>query len=199
MPPTTGEPNPILLFFLLFALILGVIGLMAFISRAKAWLNGEPFFTHERLRGVNRFSNSVSTVMSRPLPNRMPESSTHARTGAEPLTASAPDGDAVRTGAESAGVREGVPVISFASHQMQQAARRMIRHKLENPTTDMLNTIRAGFPEIKSRSGDPSSKYQRWGKPMYDALFSEPEPEYPHLIAQRQQPRWEPAPEKETT
>lgn len=66
MPATTGEPNPILLFLLLFALILGVIGLMAFISRAKAWLRGEPFFTHARLRGVRNSEPNPAAIMSRP-------------------------------------------------------------------------------------------------------------------------------------
>lgn len=194
MPATpAAEPNPLLLFALLFVLVLGVIGAMAFISRAKAWLNGEPFLSYDRLQGVNRFSGQSGTVISRPLPGRVASSEAHARTGAEPPAPTAPDSTAVRAASEGACVREGEPVIRFSSHQAQQAARRMIRHKLENPNTDMLNTIRAGFPEIKSRSGDPSSKYQRYGKPLYDALFAEPEPDLPYLTAQRQQPRWEPA------
>lgn len=80
MPSTTGEPNPILLFFLLLALILGVIGLMAFISRAKAWLNGESFFTHARLRGVRDNGPTSPTVMSRPESAAPPSAPSSLRT-----------------------------------------------------------------------------------------------------------------------
>jgi len=105
----------------------------------------------------------------------------HARTGADERTALAQGA----RGAESAPAPENTSIIAFRTHQDQQAARRMIKHKITNPQADMLDTIRAGFPEIKSRSGDPRSKYQLYGKPMYNALFGEVEPTYPTLEAQR--------------
>lgn len=105
----------------------------------------------------------------------------HARTGADGRTALARSA----RGAEGACAPENTPIIAFRTHQDQQAARRMIKHKITNPQADMLDTIRAGFPEIKSRSGDPRSKYQLYGKPMYNALFGEIEPAYPTLEAQR--------------
>jgi hypothetical protein len=134
---------------------------------------------------VKHLTHKPASVLSREpdSPSFIPPAP--ARTGANETDEETSLSAAVRTGAPGACVREGVPIIAFSEHRMQQAARRMIRHKMSSPTADMLDTIRAGFPEIKSRSGDPGSKYQRYGKPMYDALFSEPEEDFPTLAAQR--------------
>lgn len=60
------EPSGLLLFFILFALILCVLGLFALVSRISAWGRGEPFLPYARFQRVNR---SLSTT-----PNTTPHS-----------------------------------------------------------------------------------------------------------------------------
>ena len=99
-----------------------------------------------------------------------------ARTGAGAGAGDRARADAVRAGADGACVREGDAVLELLrTDRGREAARRMVLHKINAPTAAKLETIRAGFPDIRARSGDPRSKYARLGSPLYDLLFGQVE------------------------
>lgn len=169
MPAATGEPNPILLFFLLFALILGVIGLMAFISRAKAWLRGEPFFPYDRL-------------MSRPLPTPPVQAGTPHT---EPVNARSVLPDA--TFSERSGTNVQIQPDDFQPPNVAELRQlgEAIRHKVNGATKQQAVEVAFGVKKGGSEAWKRASR-------LFDLATAPPPDPHPHLTAQRQQQRWEP-------
>lgn len=59
------EPSGLLLGVMIFIGVLLVLGLFGLISRAKAWLRGEPFLTAQRFRQARESVKTFPAVMSR--------------------------------------------------------------------------------------------------------------------------------------
>lgn len=99
-----------------------------------------------------------------------------ARTGADDEEGGAPHQDAGAHGAHGAGVRA-EPGVSPGSLVLTPAetgaVARMVSHKVANPKATKLDTIKAGWPEVKARSGDPQSRYARASE-IYEAVFNPP-------------------------
>jgi hypothetical protein len=99
-----------------------------------------------------------------------------ARTGAEAEEKDAPHQDAgadeVRGAVRGAhpGDLDGSLVLSV---EETAAVARMVRHKVAVPTATKFDTIKAGWPEIRGKSGDPNSKYAR-AAGIYEAVFTPP-------------------------
>jgi hypothetical protein len=101
-----------------------------------------------------------------------------ARTGAAGGEGGAPHTHAGAAGAAGAcaGAEAVIPSGSLLlSAEEQGAIAAMVRHKIAVPPAKKLDTIQAGWPEIKARSGDPQSKYAR-ASAIYDSVFAPPPP-----------------------
>jgi hypothetical protein len=175
-------PPPGVLFVLILMGLVVVAGMGMIVIKSLNWQEEQ---RQNRPIRVNHSADRYAPIAAVEKVRTPDPAPAHARTSADDEKERAPDSTAVCAKCAGARAREGAAIVAFRTHRDEQAARRMVRHKMQNPKADMLDTIRAGYPEIKSRSGDPKSKYQQYGKPMYDALFTEPEPEYPALEAQR--------------
>lgn len=113
---------------------------------------------------------------------------TAARTGAGDDDEDAPHQGAGADGVRGAGVRaEAVipPGSLVLTPEEIGAVARMVSHKVATPKATKLDTIKAGWPEIKARSGDPLSKYAR-ASAIYEAVFVPPTRQTP--VAERAVP-----------
>ncbi len=101
-----------------------------------------------------------------------------ARTGAGGAGGGAPQQDAGAAGAAGAvrGAEAAIPADALRlSAEEAAAVAAMVRHKIVAPAAKKLDTIQAGWPEIRARSGDPQSRYAR-ASVIYDLVFAPPPP-----------------------